>query len=226
MAKYTKYSVTDISNIPIANRDINGEYHLRTTNGFKIYRVLNNPSRDFISIEDATTIPEATEADAGLMSPRDKFLSNKLSYDYLFLRFEQVYMNDIVDLPLNLSIESQNDYEHILINTHASQQYFQKSNKSSDIVNIEFSCSIKFDAYQGMPPILGLKIIVDGNTKDVIELPFSYDTTNRKFRFSYTPYFMDLPADSVLEFAITHLDGDIAATTLEHITARLTAQIL
>lgn len=225
MAKHTKYSVTDISNIPIANRDINGEYHLRTSNGFQIYRVLNNPSRDFVPVEIA--IPLATESNFGLMSARDKMLLNHFIYDHLFLHFNNAFMNNSSDLVLDLSVDSDNDFDNIFSNTHVSQQSFEKSTKTADVVDIGISCSIKFENYQGNPPILGLQITINGVPKHIIELPFSYSNTNdKKIRFSYTPYTLDLSPNSIVEFSIIHIDGDLADTYINDILIKVIGKIL
>lgn len=50
MDKPKFYSVTSIDILP-ENRDVNGIYHLRTEDGFKVYRVSNTPSRDFIELK-------------------------------------------------------------------------------------------------------------------------------------------------------------------------------
>lgn len=44
------YSVTSIDILP-ENRNVNGIYHLRTEDGFKVYRVSNTADRDFIELK-------------------------------------------------------------------------------------------------------------------------------------------------------------------------------
>src|SRR5690606_27023475 len=45
------YSKTDLLSIPVAQRDPNGIYYLRTSDGFREYRVADTPTRDFIPME-------------------------------------------------------------------------------------------------------------------------------------------------------------------------------
>lgn len=45
------YSVLDVANIPLANRDVNGVYFLRTPEGYKIFRVEDSPSKPLIPLD-------------------------------------------------------------------------------------------------------------------------------------------------------------------------------
>lgn len=85
MAKPVLYSLTDVFSIPTSSRDVNGIYFMRTSDGFRLFRVADTPGKTFIpidvsAVETDPTVPSHVKSitTTNISDWSNKFDANKV----------------------------------------------------------------------------------------------------------------------------------------------------